>query len=166
MGPQPRKKKKKKMSDSQSNSDYSDEEFEDTKAGSLFYPKAAGQIRKGDYILIKEQYPCKVIDTSTPKTGKHGHAKARITCLDIFTGNKYEDICPSHHNINVPNVTRKDYNVMDVEGDYLTLLDGKVEKTDVRVPDSEIGKQLKEDFENEKDLVVTVIGAMKKQKVI
>jgi len=31
--------------------------------------------------------------------------------LDIFTGKKYDDICPSTHNMQVPNVTRKELEV-------------------------------------------------------
>ena len=56
--------------------------------------------------------PCKIVEMSTSKTGKHGHAKVHMVALDIFTGKKLEDICPSTHNMDVPNVKRKDYQVM------------------------------------------------------
>ena len=69
------------------------------------YPLAAGEIRKGSYLMIKG-HPCKCAEVSTSKTGKHGHAKAHIVALDIFTSKKYEDLCPCSHNLEVPFVKR------------------------------------------------------------
>ena len=45
--------------------------------------------------------PAQVVDVSTSKTGKHGHAKCHFVALDIFTGKKLEDLQPSSHNSDV-----------------------------------------------------------------
>ena len=71
--------------------------------------------------------PCKVLDVSTSKTGKHGHAKCHFVASNIFTGKKQEELCPATHNIDVPFVFRTDYQVMDIgeedDGGYLSLMD-------------------------------------------
>ena len=71
----------------------------------------------------KQARPCKIVEMSTSKTGKHGHAKVHMVALDIFTNKKLEDICPSTHNMDVPHVTRKDYQLLDIDdGDYIYFL--------------------------------------------
>ena len=87
------------------------------------YPTEAGQIRKGGHIVIKGR-PCKVVNVSTSKTGKHGHAKCNFTAIDIFTGKKLEDIVPSTHTTYAPNVSRQEYTLLDItDEDFMSLMD-------------------------------------------
>src|SRR4051812_20605900 len=86
-------------------------EYEKSDSGaSLTYPAQCSSLRKGGLVLLKG-FPCKIVDMSTSKTGKHGHAKVHLVGIDIFTGKKYEDISPSTHNMEVPNASRADYSV-------------------------------------------------------
>lgn len=70
-------------------------------------------LRKNGHVVIKGR-PCKIVDMSTSKTGKHGHAKVHLVALDIFTGKKLEDLSPSTHNMDVPNVTRREYQLVSL----------------------------------------------------
>jgi len=120
--------------------DVDDEPTFDTadSGASLTYPQQAGEIKKGSHLMIKG-HPCKCVEVSTSKTGKHGHAKAHIVALDIFTNKKYEDLCPTSHNLEVPIVKRVELQVLDANkdtGEVSLLMNEQGDtKDDLNLPD-------------------------------
>jgi len=143
-----------------------DETFEQAGAdGALTYPIQCSALRKNGYAMLKGK-PCKIIDMSTSKTGKHGHAKVNLTGIDIFDGKKYEDMSPSTHNMEVPNVSRQEYNVVDVIDDgFIHLMDDQGEiREDLHCNHSDATRalhaEIKEKFDDGQDLLVTVIKAL------
>jgi len=148
-------------------SDDEQQTFESVGAGaSLTYPMQCSALRKNGFVVIKGR-PCKIVDMSTSKTGKHGHAKVNLVGLDIFTSKKYEDISPSTHNMDVPHVRRNEYQLVNIDDGFLNLMNSDgVTKDDVKVPDDDIGKQIQADFDDGKELLVTIVAAMGEEQAI
>ena len=150
-----------------------EEKFEKTDAGaSDTYPMACGSIKKGGYMVFKGR-PCRVVDYTTSKTGKHGHAKANITGIDIFNGKKYEDSCPTSHNVEVPNIKRSPYTVIDVDKDgFVSLMDAQGNlRQDLKLPDEtdedqKIAERIKQCLADGIQTTVTVLESMKIEKIV
>merc|ERR1711997_635828 len=138
----------------------------DAGASSTF-PMQCSALRKNGFVMIKNR-PCKIVEMSTSKTGKHGHAKVHMVGLNIFTNKKYEDICPSTHNMDVPNVSRKDFQLLDCSDDgFLSLMDDAGEtREDLKVPESDIGAECKAAIADARDILCTVLSACGEEAVI
>lgn len=102
----------------------------------LTVPIRAGEVRKGTHVMLKG-HPCKTVEVSISKTGKHGHAKANITGIDVFTGKKYVEISPTSHNMTSPVMFRSEWMVTDIampQGN-LTLMDAAgAQREDIDLP--------------------------------
>lgn len=145
------------------------EEFQGGDSGaSSTFPQQCSALRKGGHVMIKG-HPCKIVEMSTSKTGKHGHAKVHLVGIDIFDQKKYEDICPSTHNMSVPIVKRNDYQLIDIDGEgFLSLMDdsGQV-REDIRIDEKDdLGKDIKKRFEQGDNILVTVQTAVQRECAI
>eukprot|EP00803_Ostreobium_quekettii_P003764 evm.model.scf_134.1 EVM.evm.TU.scf_134.1 scf_134:27094-29253(-) len=148
------------------------ETFETADAGaSKTYPMQAGSIRKNGFLVIKQR-PCKVVDVSTSKTGKHGHAKCHFVAIDIFTGKKYEDLTPSSHNCEVPNVVRQEFTLIDVNDEgFVTLMDESGNtREDLMLPKGtdeaeKLAATIKDYHADGKEMLVTVLKAMGEEMI-
>ena len=80
-------------------------EFQGTESGaSNTYPQQCSALRKNGHVVIKGR-PCKIVEMSTSKTGKHGHAKVTVqdncVChllillpLNSFTPGHFAEVFP------------------------------------------------------------------------
>ena len=148
-----------------------DEDFGGGAGASLTEPIRAGEVKKGMIVLLKEK-PCKVGDISVSKTGKHGHAKAKMVGIDIFTGKKYEDIASTSHNMVKPVVTVNTYTCTDIndEGYCMLMTDEGEVREDIKCPDADspdpkMGEEIKAAVEEGKDVSVTVTSAMESEAI-
>jgi len=136
---------------------------------STTYPMQCSALRKNGFVMLKNR-PCKIMEMTTSKTGKHGHAKVHLVGIDIFNAKKYEDLCPSTHNIDVPNVNRNDFQLIDISDDgFVSLMDEKGDiRDDLRVPtDEELAKKMREEFDKgEGTVIITVLSAVGEEAII
>merc|ERR1712117_348756 len=160
------KKTTKKPSPNPTKSMSDDENFEGADAGgALVYPMQCSALRKNGFVMMKG-HPCKIVDMSTSKTGKHGHAKVNLVGIDIFDGKKYEDMSPSTHNMEVPNVKRMEMTLIDVTDEgFLSLMDDAGEiRDDLHCNHNpELLEEIKSKFDAGDELLISVLSAMGKE---
>src|SRR3989344_6637971 len=91
-------------------------------------------LKVGRYIMM-EGRPCEIVNMDWSAPGKHGHAKYRVTGMDILTGSKHMGIYTSHDKVEVPIIEKKNAQVLSVSGDKAQVMDMQSYETfDVAIP--------------------------------
>ncbi len=120
-----------------------------------------GSLKKGDTLII-ENAPCKITDTATSKTGKHGHAKINLTAVGILDGKKRQMILPAHDKVEVPIIEKKSAQVLSVSGNMANVMDMETYETF----EMEIPEELKNDVRDGVEVLYWTLMGTKVMKQV
>ncbi len=96
-----------------------------------------GELKKGSYIVIDGE-PCRIVEITRAKTGKHGSAKAHVVAIGVFSGQKKTLVAPVDTRVQVPVIEKRLGQVLAVMGDTVQLMDMETFDTfEVEMPDDE-----------------------------
>ncbi len=127
-----------------------------------------GELRVGSYIVIDGE-PCRIVEMSKAKTGKHGSAKAHVVAVCLFSGNKKTLTAPVDARVEVPIIDKRVGQVIADMGDMVQIMDLETYDTiEVEKPkDPELAAKLQPGVEVEywvvmdKYMIMKVRGASK-----
>ncbi|EFD92749.1 MAG: translation initiation factor eIF-5A [Candidatus Parvarchaeum acidophilus ARMAN-5] len=123
--------------------------------------KVAGinELRKGDTILVDDQFICKITDLSLSAPGKHGHAKARVEAVGILDGKKRVFVMSAEDRAKIPIIEKRVAQVISLDGNKAQLMDME----SYEVFDADIPEELKDKI---KDGVQVTYSDLMGQKLI
>lgn len=93
------------------------------------------ELKENKYILIDEE-PCKIVEITTSKPGKHGEAKARIVAIGVFDGQKRSVVYPTKHKVRVPIIEKKTAQVLSISQNEALFMDMETyEQFNLEIPE-------------------------------
>lgn len=82
----------------------------------------AAEARPGAAIIV-DGVSCIVKSNDISKTGKHGHAKCRIECINVIDGKKKVFVIGGHERLEVPMINKSRAQILTVIGDKASIMD-------------------------------------------
>jgi translation initiation factor 5A len=85
-------------------------------------PMDVGELRVGGYMMIEGE-PCRIMDITKSKPGKHGSAKARIVAIGVFDGQKRQFVKPVDNGAEVPIIDKRPGQVFAINPTGVQIMD-------------------------------------------
>jgi len=88
----------------------------------LSKPVELGAIKVGSYVMVENE-PCRIVDYTKSKPGKHGSAKARVVAIGVFDGVKRSFVKPVDSQVEVPLIEKRSGQVLALLPSAVQLMD-------------------------------------------
>lgn len=96
-----------------------------------------GDLKEGSYVVIDGE-PCRVVEVSKAKTGKHGSAKVHVVAVGLFTGSRRTVVGPSDQRVEIPIINKRYAQVLAILGDKVQIMDNETFETfEIEMPSDE-----------------------------
>ena len=100
-------------------------------------PVDVGSLKVGSYVIVDNE-PCRIVDLTKSKPGKHGAAKARVVTIGVFDGVKRSFVKPVDAKVEVPIIEKKSGQVISVMPNAVQIMDLETyEVFETPLPDDE-----------------------------
>ena len=105
-------------------------------------PMDLGALRVGSYIILDGE-PCRIVNYTKSKPGKHGSAKARIVAIGVFDEAKRTIVKPVSAQVEVPLIEKKTGQVLALLPAAVQLMDLETyEITEAPLPEEKLKSKL------------------------
>ncbi|MBS7659438.1 MAG: translation initiation factor IF-5A [Candidatus Bathyarchaeia archaeon] len=85
-------------------------------------PVDVGSLKEGGYVIIDNE-PCRIVEITKSKPGKHGSAKARIVAIGVFDGVKRSIVKPVDATAEVPIIEKRSGQVFAITSSSVQIMD-------------------------------------------
>lgn len=79
-------------------------------------------LKPGSFVIIDDA-PCRVEKVQVSTSGKHGAAKVRVEAMGLLDDRRRSMIAPSHEEVSVPIILKKQAQVLAIVGNKAQLMD-------------------------------------------
>jgi len=85
-------------------------------------PIDVGSLKTGSYVIVDDE-PCRIVDLTKSKPGKHGSAKARVVSIGVFDGVKRSFVRPVDAKVDVPMIEKRSGQVIATLTSSVQIMD-------------------------------------------
>ena len=105
-------------------------------------PVELGALKVGSYVMVEDE-PCRIVNYTKSKPGKHGSAKARVVARGVFDGVKRSFVKPRSSQVEVPIIEKRGGQVIALLPSAVQIMDLETyEIFETPMPEEDLKKKL------------------------